>query len=97
LIEVKTNADLRLYTTKILKNIDGKYLVIFDKKGNHETINKVVNLSSLKIIDCDHDYSLPNVLVDLDISLANVDLDLGYYSDGNIDVERLGVDVNGVD
>lgn len=41
LYEIKINADLRLYTQKVYKNHQGHFLIILDKKGDH---NKVAEL-----------------------------------------------------
>lgn len=42
LFELKINDDLRLYTTKMYCNDNGKFLVVFDEIGNHPTIERLV-------------------------------------------------------
>lgn len=51
LVELKINADLRLYTKVEYVNSEGKYIIIFDKSGNHEVINREVN-NNTKIEVC---------------------------------------------
>lgn len=43
LIKLKINGDARIYTTHIYINSDNKCLIVFDKKGNHATINKLLH------------------------------------------------------
>jgi hypothetical protein len=54
LAELKTSGDDRLYTDCIYKNSQGKYLINFNKHGNHDKVIKILNsLDSLKIIEID--------------------------------------------
>ncbi len=51
LIELKINDDQRLYTSKIYKNSEGKYLIIFDNEGNHAKVKKVSKDTKLEAIE----------------------------------------------
>ncbi|HJD64488.1 MAG TPA: ankyrin repeat domain-containing protein [Rickettsia endosymbiont of Sericostoma sp.] len=54
LIELKITDDERLYTYEIYKNPQGKYLIYFNKQGNHNDVKNAVKLSKgLKIIETD--------------------------------------------
>ncbi|OZG31484.1 hypothetical protein [Rickettsia endosymbiont of Culicoides newsteadi] len=54
LIELKITGDERLYTYEIYKNPQGKYLIYFNKQGNHNDVKKATQLSKgLKIIETD--------------------------------------------
>ncbi|WP_425361542.1 ankyrin repeat domain-containing protein [Candidatus Tisiphia endosymbiont of Ceraclea dissimilis] len=54
LIELKITGDERLYTYEIYKNPQGKYLIYFNKQGNHNDVKNAVKLSKgLKIIETD--------------------------------------------
>lgn len=58
LIELKINADARLYTTKLHKNDQGDYIAILDNEADHKEIRrknkkpKKNNKTQLKIEDC---------------------------------------------
>ncbi len=41
IIELKINADIRLYTDRIYVNEDGQRLIIFENKANHNEISRV--------------------------------------------------------
>jgi len=63
LVELKINADLRLYTKKIYKNSDGEYLIIFDCVGNHKAVSKAATKGSIEIIETEN--------IKLDMSFAS--------------------------
>lgn len=50
LIEVKINDDMRLYTDTIYKNENGKYIIVFNKLGNHLDVSKAAQNSKLKVL-----------------------------------------------
>jgi hypothetical protein len=52
LIELKINADARLYTTKLHKNDQGDYIAILDNEARHKEIRRKNNKIRLKIKDC---------------------------------------------
>ena len=68
LVELKINADQRLYTKKIYKNSDGEYLIIFDCLGNHKAVSKAMN-GSIEIIETEN--------IKLDMSFASQSLEEG--------------------
>jgi hypothetical protein len=57
LIELKINANARLYTTKLHKNDQGDYIAILDNKAGHKEIKKINNKRKLEIKEC---YSAPS-------------------------------------
>jgi hypothetical protein len=52
LIELKINADARLYTTKLHKNDQGDYIAILDNEARHKEIRRKNNKIKLEIKDC---------------------------------------------
>ena len=52
LIELKINADARLYTTKLHKNDQGDYIAILDNEARHKEIHRKNNKNKLKIKEC---------------------------------------------
>jgi ankyrin repeat protein len=49
LYEIKTNNDLRLYTTTKYKNNEDKILLVFDKQANHSQIKKLAMDNKIKL------------------------------------------------
>lgn len=52
LIELKINADARLYTSKLHKNDQGDYIAILGNEARHNEIRRKNNKTKLKIKDC---------------------------------------------
>ena len=67
--ELKINGGDRLYISKLYKNPDDKYLIVFSKEGNHKTIGRKVNCA-LKVIkvesESDTSCDFPTVQKELD-------------------------------
>jgi hypothetical protein len=57
LIELKINADARLYTTRLYKNDEGHYIAILDKEARHKEIRRKNNKNKFEIQNC---YSVPS-------------------------------------
>jgi hypothetical protein len=52
-LELKINADERLYTTEVHKNDLGDYIAIFDREARHKEMTKIANTNKFKIYtDC---------------------------------------------
>lgn len=43
--------DLRLYTSSILKNVNGENLIVFDHFGNHKDVEKAVSHSAIQVMN----------------------------------------------
>lgn len=56
LIELKILENTVLYTKEIYKNPEGKYLVIFNEQGNHETVGRIAEKAKLECISLSNEY-----------------------------------------
>ena len=81
IIELWIKDDLRIFTHNIYKGLDGKYLIVFSKKGTHKDVKK--SLGPLKIIDLSNE-----IYISSDSSEDNSDNNI---NDNNINNEETNV------
>ncbi|WP_341756818.1 MULTISPECIES: hypothetical protein [unclassified Candidatus Tisiphia] len=90
LIELKTPEDYRLYTYQIYKNSQGKYLIYFNKQGDHNDIKKAVRSSKgLEIIEIDETSYVASLPKEPECS-ASQELDFSALSLQEEKVQPLG-------